>query len=190
MSNVIKLTDQDVLDLQKQIDEKKRLVEYEKLKKELAEITKQPTEFDSAMKYSDTDKVLQSKGKKSFINSLFDRLTHMLSPRPVTGNFISLGIITVVLIFSRSNIITNIGGNDITEYLPYIGYFALVVGGLQIIKSSTRSLLIPVLATVIGGVFATSMNPDTLVFTLHQVVYQAMFITGLLGLTIGAFTID
>ena len=122
------ITDQEIMNLQKEIDTQKRQAEYAKLKQELAEITKKPTEFDSAMKYPDTEKVLQSKGPTNFIDIVFDRLAHMLKPRPVTGNFIALGILITVLIISRANMITHIGESDIREYLPYISYFALIVG--------------------------------------------------------------
>lgn len=187
MSNI---TDKDITDLQKQIDAKKRQAEYNKLKNELNEMAKQPTEFDSGMTYPDTDKILQSSKKKHFINILFERVGHMLSPRSATGNFIALGIIIAVLVVLRANIVTQINGYDISKYIPYISYLALVAGVLQILKSSTRSLIIPLIATVIGGFIATSMNAQDLVFTFGQSIYQGMFIAGLVGLIFGAFAID
>jgi hypothetical protein len=188
------ITDQEIDNLKSEIETQKRQAEYAKLKQDLADITYKaantPNEFDSAMKYPDTDKVLQSKGRKGFVNLVLDRLAHMLSPRPITGNFIALGIILVVLITVRANLITHVGQYDIKSYLPYIGYFALLGGAIQIIKSSTRSLIIPLVATVAGGVIATSMNATDLVFTFSQAVYQGMFVVGLVGLIIGAFSID
>ena len=180
--------------MQFETEMKKRQAEYDRLKQDLADITYKashtPTEFDSAMTYPDTDKVLKSKGNQSFLNSAIDRFTHMLSPRPITGNLIALGILLAVLLIIRLNAQAYYDDNDIRQYLPYIGYLALGAGAIQILKSSTRSLLIPVVATAVGLAIATSMNVDDVVFTFQQTVYQGMFIVGLIGLIIGAFTID
>ena len=188
------ITDQEISDLKNEVEAKKRQVEYDRLKQDLADITYKvshtPTEFDSAMTYPDTDKVLKSKDNQSFLNSAIDRFTHMLSPRPITGNLIALGILLAVLLIIRLNAQAYYDDNDIRQYLPYIGYLALGAGAIQILKSSTRSLLIPVVATAVGLAIATSMNVDDVVFTFQQTVYQGMFIVGLIGLIIGAFTID
>ena len=184
----------EISDMNSRIAETKMQIQHQKLKEELSELTYKaantPNEFDSAMTYPDTEKVLQSRGKKGFVNLVLDRLGHMLSPRPITGNFIALGIIVAVLITVRANLITHIGEYDITKYLPYIGNFALLGGAIQIIKSSTRSLIIPLVATVAGVMIATSMSPTDLVFSFSQAVYQGMFVVGLIGLILGAFSID
>lgn len=188
------ITDKDIENVKAELEKQKRKAEYDSLKKELADITskslKEQTEFDSAMTYPDTDKVLQNKGKQKFLNTAFSRLGHMLSPRPATGNFIALGLIIFVLILLRANIITSVGKYDITTYLPYISYLALITGVVQILKSSTRSLIIPLIAIITGGIIATTMNADDLVFTFQQAIYQGLFIAGVVGLIIGALTID
>ena len=186
MSNI---TEKDIEALAADIRQKERQSEFNKLTQKLDRIS-EPSEFDSAMAYRDNDNVLQSKGKKGFINLVTDRLAHMLSPRPVTGNFISLGLMIAVLIIVRANLITQVGNYDIKGYLPYIGYLALFGGGLQVIKSSSRSLIIPIIAIVVGGCIATTMSPDALVFTFTQAVYQGLFIVGLIGLVMGAISID
>jgi len=57
-----------------------------------------PNEFSSAMQYPDTYNVLKSKKKnKSFFDLLYARLIHMLSPRPVIGNFIALGLAAIAV---------------------------------------------------------------------------------------------
>jgi hypothetical protein len=186
MSNI---TEKDIETLAENIRQKERQAEFNKLTQKLDRMS-EPSEFDSAMAYRDNDNVLQSKGKKGFINLVIDRLAHMLSPRPVTGNFISLGLMIAVLITVRANLITQVGDYDIKAYLPYIGYLALFGGGLQVIKSSSRSLILPVIAIVVGGCIATTMSPDALVFTFTQSVYQGLFIVGLIGLVMGAISID
>ena len=69
--NNTNITDQEIDNLKSEIETQKRQAEYAKLKQDLADITYKsantPNEFDSAMKYPDTDKVLQSKGKKALL---------------------------------------------------------------------------------------------------------------------------
>jgi len=114
----------------------------------------------------------------------------MCSPRPAVGNFIALGIILAVIFLLRSGVVTHIGSYDVSEYLPYLGYGALIAGALQIIKSATRTLLIPLLALIIGGLIAVSMGQNDIVMTFGNGIYQGMFICGIIGLIIAAFAID
>lgn len=176
-------------------DDQKRLMEYQQLKKDLQDISFQaantPNEYDSAMQYPDTDNVMQSRNAaRNFINLLFRRIGHMLSPRPCVGNFISLFLVIGILVMIRAEIITKIGSYNVEKYLPYIGYASLIVGAITIIKSGTRSLLIPLLAVVIGGIVATTIQPHELILTFQKAVYQGMFVVGLIGLVIAAFSID
>jgi hypothetical protein len=61
------------------------------------------------MQYVDTDRVLKDHSRKDkFVNRCIDRMMHMLSIRPITGNLISLGIIIAVIVNSRKGIITHI----------------------------------------------------------------------------------
>ena len=90
----------------------------------------------------------------------------------------------------RSGIVTHIGSWDVSTFLPYLGYFALVGGALQIIKSATRTLLIPLLALIIGGMITVSMGQADIVLTFGKEVYQGMFICGMIGLIIAAYSID
>jgi hypothetical protein len=143
------------------------------------------------MQSPDTERVLQSKkGKDNFMNTLIRRLQHMCSPRPAIGNFIALGIIVAALCFTRGGFITHIGEYDVSKYLPYLGYGALISGALQIIKSATRTLLIPLLAIIIGGLIIAGMGQNDVVMAFDKWVYQGMFISGIMGLIIASFSID
>ena len=194
-AKITKVSDREIQELRNKIEEQKRLQEYQTLKKDLEEISYRSAnslnEFDSAMQSPDTDRVLQSrKGKDHFINIAIKRFQHMLSPRPAVGNFIALALIISVIVLLRGNFIQKIDGYDVHKLLPYLGYGALVAGALQIIKSATRTLLIPLLAIIIGGLIIAAMGQNDVVMTFDKWVYQGMFISGIVGLIIASFAID
>jgi len=194
-ANPTRITEREISEMKEKIADQKRVTEYNKLKTDLADISYRsantPNEFDSAMQSPDTDRVLQSrKGKDNFINLFIARVQHMCSPRPAVGNFIALGIILAVIFLLRSGVVTHIGSYDVSKYLPYLGYGALIAGALQIIKSATRTLLIPLLALVIGGLITVSMGQNDIVMTFGNEIYQGMFICGIIGLIIASFSID
>ena len=194
-AKLTKVSDREIQELRNKIEEQKRIQEYQNLKKDLEEISYRSAnslnEFDSAMQSPDTDRVLQSrKGKDHFINLAIKRFQHMLSPRPAVGNFIALALIISVIVLLRGNFIQKIDGYDVHKILPYLGYGALVAGALQIIKSATRTLLIPLLAIVIGGIVAVGMGQHDIVMTFGKDVYQGMFVCGLIGFLIAGFAID
>ena len=189
------ITDQEINDLKNQVEAKKRQAEYDRLKQDLADITyresNRPTEFDSGMQYPDTDRSLKDHSRKDgFVNRVIDRLTHMLSIRPITGNLISIAITISVIVIARKGIVTHISDIDIASYLPFITYLAIFSAGMQILKSSTRSLFLPLVATIAGGIISASTGSEDLILTFPHWVFQGMFIMGLLGLVAGAFSID
>jgi len=161
-ANPEKITEREISELKEKIADQKRVDQYNKLKADLEDISYRAAntnnEFQSAMQTPDTDRVLQSrKGTDNFINLLIARVQRMCSPRPAVGNFIALGITLAVLFIMRSGIVTHIGSWDVSNFLPYLGYLALVSGALQVIQSATRTLLIPLLALIIGGLITASM---------------------------------
>jgi len=194
-ANPEKITEREISELKEKIADQKRVDQYNKLKADLEDISYRAAntnnEFQSAMQSPDTDRVLQSrKGKDNFINLFIARVQRMCSPRPAVGNFIALGITLAVLFLMRSGIVTHIGSWDVSNFLPYLGYLALVSGALQIIKSATRTLLIPLLALIIGGLITASMGQNDIVMSFGKEVYSGMFVCGIIGLIIASFSID
>lgn len=189
------ITDKDIDELKRQVEAKRRQAEYDRLKQDLADITYKsantPNEFDSGLQYPDTDRVLKDGSHKDkFVSRVIDRIAHMLSIRPITGNLISIAITIGVIIIARKGIVTHISDIDITSYLPFITYLAIFSSGMQILKSSTRSLFLPLVATIAGGIISASTGSEDLILTFPHWVFQGMFIMGLLGLVAGAFSID
>jgi len=194
-ANPEKITEREISELKEKIADQKRVDQYNKLKADLEDISYRAAntnnEFQSAMQSPDTDRVLQSrKGKDNFINLFIARVQRMCSPRPAVGNFIALGITLAVLFLMRSGIVTHIGSWDVSNFLPYLGYLALASGALQIIKSATRTLLIPLLALIIGGLITASMGQNDIVMSFGKEVYSGMFVCGIIGLIIASFSID
>jgi hypothetical protein len=51
-------------------------------------------------------------------------------------------------------------------------------------------LLIPVAATLIGAVVANTMPEGSLFLMHHQLFYQILMVTGIVGVMMSVFTID
>lgn len=189
------ITQSDINTLKQQIEEQKRQQEYQRLSQNLERISGENSqaieEFYSPMQSPDMEQVLNTqKGREGFIILLIRRLQNMLSPRPAIGGFISLGLTVAIVVLLHKNFIQHIAGWDIHRYLPYLGITVLIAGGLQIIKSGTRTLLLPLLAVIIGGSIASSMGVHDTMLTLQKAVFQGAFICGVIGLIIAVFSID
>lgn len=185
------ITDHDLAALKEKIQEAKRRQEYDKLKEDLHDIiykaSHTPTEFDGAMQIPDTERVLRTKRKKHhFIDLLFERIRGMLSLRPIVGNIIALLLAGLVLFYIFKEV--NIAG-----FAKYQGYFAIgiqIFAAIQIIKSGTRSLLLPILALVLGCIAAHTLSDTQTLFNFNRVFYQHLMIVGIIGLGVSILSID
>jgi hypothetical protein len=146
-----------------------------------------PNEFEGVMQIPDTDKILHTKRKSTHFMEIFiSRLTRMLSPRPIIGNLIAIGLAIFALAFLHSELTLHHFG----KYQHYIGVGLLVFAGLQIIKSSTRSLLLPLLATVAGAIISHSLPNGQTLFTYGATFYQYVMIAGLIAVGFSVLNID
>jgi hypothetical protein len=184
-------TDTDINNLKSQLDDAKRQYEYEKLKDQLADITLKsvntPNEFEGGMQVPDTDKVLHTKRQSTHLmEMIISRITKMLSPRPIIGNIIAIGVAIFALVFLQTEVTLHHFG----QYQHYMGVGLLIFAGLQIIKSSSRSLLLPLLATVSGAVISHSLAPDQTLFTYGATFYQYMMIAGIIASGFSVLNVD
>ena len=177
--------------LRSEIEERKRQAEYEQLKKDMAQISldakHQLTEFDGGLKEVDTISLLKSKGRKRhFADFIIHGFLKMMSPRPVARNLLAIGLIfaSVFCIMKLLNI------KQINPYKIYFCYFLEFAVAIQIIKSAPRSLFIPVIATLIGAITANVMPQAGVFLAHHQLFYQILMVTGVIGICISVFTID
>jgi hypothetical protein len=74
------------------------------------------------------------------------------------------------------------------QYQHYIGIGLLTFAAIQVIKSGTRSLLIPMLATILGAVISRLTSSETLL-TYSASFYQYLMVVGIIGLGISVLTI-
>ncbi len=184
-------TEQELYELKEQIKEAKQKAEYGRLKQELQDITYKavhtPTEFDGAMQIPDTDKVLKAKRNKYHFFDLFiERIKNMFSFRPIIGNVIALLLSMVALYYIFHEV-------DMAGFGKYRSYFAIgiqIFAAIQIIKSATRSLLLPILAMIVGGSIAHSIGAHELLLHFDKAFYEHLMITGIIGLGVAILTID
>lgn len=184
-------TDQDLDELKNALEHKRRQAEYSRLKNDLAEATfkaaNHPNEFDGQMQLADTEKVLKSKRSGTrFVEVLLTRLQAMLSLRPVIGNIIALLIAGLAMFY----IFTQMKAAGFGEYQDYFAIGIQLFAALQIIKSGTRSLILPLLATVIGASIASSLGNHQLFYHFDKAFFQHLMIVGIIGLGIAVLTID
>jgi hypothetical protein len=71
-----------------------------------------------------------------------------------------------------------------------IGIGLLLFGGVQIVKSATRSIMLPLVATIAGAVLSHSLPAGQTVLTYGANFYQYLMIVGIVGLGMSALMID
>lgn len=184
-------SDQDLLSLRSELEEARRRAEYEKLKSELYEVTYRasntPNEFDGVMQMPDTHRALSTKRQKQhFFNLMLDRLQGMFSLRPIMGNIIAL-MMSGIALFYIFNKVEMAGFQD---YENYFGLGIQITAALQIIKSATRGLLLPVLALLIGGSAAHTLGAHDTLLHFNKTFFQYLMLTGIVGLGVAVLTID
>lgn len=184
-------TQKDIDDLKSQLDAHKRKSEYEQLKQDLMDISIKSkyelSEFDGGLKEVDTQRILKTQNKKTYLaDFIVQGFLKMASPRPVARNLLAIGL----LISTVFCIVTFLHIKQFEAYKIYFCYFLEAAIGVQILKSSSRSLFIPVIALTIGVIASNIMMPNQLFLAHHQLYYQILMIIGALGITISVFTID
>ncbi len=167
--------------------------EIEQLKAELAEAKRQQEvlqaqqEFEGAMQMADTQQVLKTKWRyNTLLELVMGRLVMMLTSRPVIGNIVGLGI----ALFAYVTLSTELTLRHAGQFAHYLGIGILIFGGLQIIKSSTRSLLLPLAATLVGVIVTNTLHHGQTLFHFHSTFYQYVMAVGLIGLALAVFHID
>ena len=191
MDNTLIITDEEITDLKNKIDSHKKREEYDQLKKDLFEITYKAnntlTEFDGGMKQVDTERVLSDKYRKQTFSEIFiSRFIKMCAIRPITGNLIAITL-AIVAICSLNLFLNN---PDLKTLKLWIQYFIELAAGIQILKTASRSLILPVCATIIGAVVSNQITGNQSLLQQPHVFYQALMVTGLIGIAISVFSID
>ncbi len=164
---------------------------YDQFKSDMHDITYRaahmPTEFDGAMQIPDTQRVLKTKRKGGhFFDVLFDRLQQMFALRPIIGNVIALLMAGVVLYY----IFHEVSLAGFGKYQAYFGWGIQLFAAIQIIKSGTRSLLLPFLAMVIGASVSQHLGGHETLLNFGRDFYQHLAIVGIIGLGVAILTID
>lgn len=177
--------------LQHKIETAKKHQEHQRLKQELENIATETASmtdaYQGAMQTPDTQRALHTKRNGwHLIELLQTRFIRMLSPRPIIGNLIAIGIMLVALFFLQHEVTLH----HFEKYRHYIGVSLLCFAGLQIIKSSSRSLILPLLAMVIGAMISHTLTPHETLLSYGTTFYQYVMIVGIIGLGISAITID
>jgi len=184
-------TEEEIQALKAQIVEARRKKEYDQLKCELENITYKavntPNEFDGMMQVADTEKTLKTKrSKHHFFDLLFDRIRGMFSLRPIVGNIIALGISIIALYY----IFTELQHAGLGKYQPYALIGMQIFAAIQIIKSGTRSLLLPALALIVGTTAMHSLHHGQMLFHFTKSFYEHLMVVGIIGLGISVLSID
>lgn len=190
MNYTIQVTDRELSELKSQIDAQKKIQEYNQLKKELFDITYQAyhslTDLDGGMKQVDTERALKANRSNSSLSELLiQRIIKMCNLRPIAGNLIALGLVFIGLVF-LTNCLTDPELKSLRVGLIYFIEFAAAV---QILKSASRSIVLPLAATAIGAVISHQLGKH-LLFNHPAVFFQGMMIVGVVGIAISVFSID
>jgi len=183
--------DKEIRDLKLEISEQQKKQEYDNLKKDLFDISYKAnntmTEFDGGMTEVDTEKLLKTpRSKDSFFDLVILRIIRMFNAKPIIGNIIGIGLAFVGLM-SMNKYMNN---PELVMVKLYLGRFMMISGVVQILKSATRSLLLPLVATAVGGTIANQLTGNQLMLGQPSWFYQGVLITGLVGIAISVFSID
>ena len=173
-------------ELKEEMAEAKRKAEYQKLQQELKKI-KEPNEFEGAMHMPDTEQVLRTPRKRyAAVDLIFSRLGRMFAVRPIIGNLIAIGLAFFALFYIYHQI-------DLSGFGAYHKYFGLGIqlfAAIQIIKSGTRSLILPVLSTVFGTIAAHTIPHHHLLFGYNAQFFNHLAIVGIIGIAASILSID
>ena len=190
MDYALQVSDKDIKELQQQIEERKKIHEYERLKQELHDITFKTqhalTEFDGGMKQVDTKQALKTKrSKPTFSELMINRLIKMCNVRPIIGNLIALGLCFVGLVFLTNFLIDP----ELKSLKSGLTYFIEFAAAVQVLKSASRSIVLPLVTTAIGAMISHQLGTH-LLLNHPAAFFQTMMVVGLIGISISVFSID
>lgn len=191
MDYALTITDKELDDLKSQIEVQRKKQEYAKLKKDLFDISFKAnhtlTEFDGGMQQVDTAQVLKTKRNNNTFSELFiNRILKMCNVRPIVGNIIALSLAIVGVLFLQKGL----NNPDLGSLKMGLAYLLEGAAAVQIIKSASRSIVLPIMATVIGVTIANQLTGNHLFLNHPSEFFQGMMITGLVGIAISVFSID
>lgn len=191
MEYALEVTDKEINELKSQIDAQRKIQEYEQLKKDLFDISYKAnhtlTEFDSGMQQVDTERALKTtRATPSFSELVISRIIKMCNVRPIVGNFIALGLSVIGLFF----ILNFFNNPDLKSLKVGLTYFIEIAAAVQILKSASRSIVLPLVATAVGAVVSNQLTGSHLFLNHSADFFQAMMIVGLVGIGISVFAID
>ena len=173
-------------ELKQQVADAKQQTEFDRLHEELRTL-KEPNEFDGAMQEPDQYKVLKTKRRaRHAVDILIDRLSRMFAVRPIIGNLIGIGL----AFFAMYYIYHKIDLEGFKQYQDYFGIGTQLFAAVQIIKSGTRSLLLPVIALVFGSIAAHTLPHHHTLFGYSQNFYEHLMIVGVIGVGASILAID
>ena len=191
MDYLLAVNDNDINELKSQIDAQRKVHEYAKLKKDLFDITYQAnnalTEFDGGMQQVDTEKSLKTKRTTSSFSEIFvSRTLNMCNVRPIAGNMIAICLAIVGLVF----LFACLHNPELKTLKIYLAYFIEIAAAVQILKSASRSIVLPLVATIMGSIISNQLTGHQLFLNQPSLFFQAMMVTGLIGIAISVFSID
>ena len=193
MDYSLAVNDNDIneLKLKLKIDAQRKVHEYAKLKKDLFDITYQAshtlTEFDGGMQQIDTEQSLKTKRTtSSFYDLLISRTIKMCNVRPIVGNVIGIVLSIIGLVF----LLNFLNNPELKTLKIYLAYFIEIAAAVQVLKSASRSIVLLLVATIMGSIVSNQLTGHQLFLNQPSLFFQAMMITGLIGISISVFSID
>lgn len=178
-------------DLAREVERAREQRERQRLQAELQglrdEIRATNTASDG-MRQPDTYRVLKStrKGKPVFLDLVMARLGAMFDVKPIIGSLIALGL----LVLAFALVMHRLPPQLLNDYGVYINWVLGIAASIVVIKSATRSLTLPVLAVLVGGLSTTVVHFHQSLFTLDAAFFIRMLIVGVIGLVMAAVSID
>ena len=191
MDYSLAVNDNDINELKSKIDAQRKVHEYAKLKKDLFDITYQAshtlTEFDGGMQQVDTEQSLKTKRTtSSFYDLLISRTIKMCNVRPIVGNVIGIVLSIIGLVF----LLNCLNNPELKTLKIYLAYFIEIAAAVQVLKSASRSIVLPLVATIMGSIVSNQLTGHQLFLNQPSLFFQAMMVTGLIGIAISVFSID
>lgn len=179
----------DIDDLKKQLEQAKHAQEINALSQEIDHMKTQLryARHQKQVEFSHIESQAPAKKeRRNFIQLVSSRLVAMMSPRPVAGSIIALGLATFALVMIHTQVLKE----DLEKYQYYIGIGLLVFAGSQIIKSGFRSLFLPLLATVAGALISHHLQAGQRLFSYDAGFYQYVMLVGIVGIGITVLNLE
>ena len=122
----------------------------------------------------------------ALINNFVYRIKYMTSIEPIIGNLIAIGLAIGVLVLLGHPALFPKWISKYHHYLTYAIYFGMVI---QLLKSASQSILLPLLALGIGGLGFWAMNLEPEMQLVGVTTLQQFMLLGVLGMAISIIKI-